>query len=66
VPADDPVPIVLGDRRFRQRYQVFLDQIDLYREVRDSSGGVESVDVTYDDKIIIQTVQGKESRGAES
>ena len=67
VPIEDPVPIVLGDRNFLRRYRVFLDQIDVYHEVqRESSDGIKSIDVTLEDRIIIQTNKGSNSSGVES
>lgn len=55
VPNVDPVQVYLGDRDFARRYKTFLSRLDLYRELKSQHGSIESVDVTYDDKIIIHT-----------
>ncbi len=55
VPTEEPVPVVLGAQDFARRYQSFLARLDLYRELKARHGVIESVDVTYEDKIIIHT-----------
>lgn len=59
IPKDDPVPIYLGDQHFLRRYETFISQKDLYDRLKEEYGAIESVDVTYDDKIIFHTPQGK-------
>lgn len=55
VPSSEPVPIYLGDRDFRRRYEIFLQRRDLFEELRRQYGSIESVDVTYEGKIIFHT-----------
>ncbi|MFQ5737996.1 MAG: cell division protein FtsQ/DivIB [Acidobacteriota bacterium] len=61
VPTDEGIPVFLGDSRFLERYQMFLSQKDVYREIKRRRGTVDSVDVTYDNRIIVHTPkeQGK-------
>jgi len=51
----DPVPIYLGGTRFLERYQRFLSQRSLYRELKQEHGLIEYIDVSYDNKIIFHT-----------
>ncbi len=60
IPQGDPVPVYLGDRDFLARYEIFVSQKDLYDRLKEEYGIIESVDVTYDDKIIFHTPRGKE------
>lgn len=55
VPEDEPVPIFLGSGRFRDRYETFLSQMDVYYRLKKKHGLIEYVDVTYDRKIIFHT-----------
>ena len=59
LPADDPIPIRLGDDDFLMRYETFMSQKDLYDRLKEEYGTIESVDVTYDNKIIFHTLQKK-------
>jgi cell division septal protein FtsQ len=54
-PAADPVPVYLGDSRFRQRFETFLSQRELYLHLKEKYGLIEYVDVTYDNRIIFHT-----------
>ena len=60
IPEGDPVPIYLGDKDFLARYETFISQKDLYDRLKEEYGIIESVDVTYDHKIIFHTPRGKE------
>lgn len=60
IPDNDPVLIYLGNRNFLARYEVFLSQLDLYQRLKEQYGLIESVDLTYDDKIIFHTGEDKE------
>ncbi len=51
----DPVPIYLGGNRFLERYQRFLSQRSLYRELKREHGLIEYIDLSYDNKIIFHT-----------
>ncbi len=51
----DPVPIYLGGNRFLERYQRFLSQQSLYRELKQEHGLIEYIDLSYDNKIIFHT-----------
>lgn len=55
IPTDEPVSIYLGESRFLERYERFLDQKSLYYRLKKKYGLIEYVDVTYDDKIIFHT-----------
>lgn len=59
LPADDPIPIHLGDNEFLVRYETFMSQKELYDRLKEEYGGIESVDVTYDNKIIFHTLHKK-------
>ncbi len=54
-PAADPVPVYLGEDRFRQRFETFLSQRELYLQLKEKYGLIEYVDVTYDNRIIFHT-----------
>lgn len=60
IPEGDPVPVHLGDKDFMARYGTFISQKELYDRLKEEYGIIESVDVSYDDKIIFHTPQGKE------
>ena len=60
IPEGDPVSIYLGDKDFLARYETFVSQKELYDRLKKEYGIIESVDVTYDDKIIFHTPRGKE------
>jgi cell division septal protein FtsQ len=55
IPADDPIPVHLGDDDFLMRYETFVSQKDLYDRLKEEFGMIESVNVTYDNKIIFHT-----------
>lgn len=55
LPSDDPVPVYLGREGFRERYERFLSQRDLYLQLKQQHGLVEYVDVTYDNRVIFHT-----------
>ena len=59
IPADDPIPVHLGNDDFLMRYETFVSQKDLYDRLKEEYGMIESVDVTYDSKIIFHTPQKK-------
>ncbi|MEE2822041.1 MAG: FtsQ-type POTRA domain-containing protein [Acidobacteriota bacterium] len=59
IPEGDPVPIYLGDKDFLKRYETFVSQKDLYDRLKEEYGVIESIDVTYEDKIIFHTPRGK-------
>jgi len=60
IPNDDPVHIYLGSENFLARYESFVSQRDLYDRLKREYGVIESVDVTYDNKIIFHTPQEDE------
>jgi hypothetical protein len=62
IPDNDPVHIYLGNSDFLTRYETFLSQKELYDRLKEQYGFIESVDVTYDNKIIFHTPE--ETRGA--
>lgn len=55
VPQADPVPIYLGKEHFSTRYETFISQRELYERLKEQYGAIESVDMTFDDKIIFHT-----------
>ena len=55
VREDDPVPIYLGSGRFRERYENFLAQKDIYQQLKKEYGRIEYIDVSFDNKIIFHT-----------
>jgi cell division protein FtsQ len=54
-PVDDPVPIYLGNEKFRERYETFLSQKQLYLDLKKKYGSIEYIDMTYEDRIIFHT-----------
>ena len=52
---EDPVPIYLGSGRFRERYENFLAQKEVYRQLKKEYGRIEYIDVSFDNKIIFHT-----------
>lgn len=60
IPAQYPVPVYLGNNKFQERYEVFLANRELYSQLRQEYGVIESVDVGFDNRIIFHTPkQGK-------
>lgn len=59
IPEEDPVHIYLGNEQFSTRYEIFVSQKDLYERLKKQYGTIESVDVTYDNKIIFHTPDEK-------
>ena len=55
VREDDPVPIYLGNGRFRERYENFLAQKDIYQQLKKEYGHIEYIDVSFENKIIFHT-----------
>ncbi len=52
VPDDEAVPVYLGHDHFVRRFQAFLSQKDLYDQLKERYGMIESVDVSFENKII--------------
>lgn len=59
IPGDEPVPVCLGKEQFLRRYRTFVSKKDLYRRLKEQYGVIESVDVSYDHKIIFHTPHGQ-------
>ena len=55
VRGEDPVPIYLGSGRFRERYENFLAQKEIYQQLKKEYGRIEYIDVSFDNKIIFHT-----------
>lgn len=55
VPIEVAVPVYLGEDRFRERFETYLAGLDYLGEIRAQHGEIESIDVTYDNKIIVHT-----------
>ncbi len=66
IPEDFPVPVILGDRNFRSRFELFLANLEQYRKLQATHGAIESVDVTLDDRIIVHTPQAANQTKPES
>jgi cell division protein FtsQ len=62
IPANDSVPVYLGNDRFLQRFQTFLSSKELYEEVKSQYGQIEYVDVSYENKIIFHTPKSSQSK----
>jgi cell division protein FtsQ len=62
IPANDTVPVYLGDDRFLQRFQTFLSSRELYDELKSQYGHIEYVDVSYDNKIIFHTPKNSQPK----
>jgi cell division protein FtsQ len=62
IPANDTVPVYLGNDRFLQRFQTFLSSRELYDEVKLQYGQIEYVDVSFENKIIFHTPKSSQSK----
>lgn len=63
VPSDEPVPVYLGNEKFLRRYQIFLSKKDVYRQLKEQYGSIESVDVSYENRIIFHTPKERSEDG---
>lgn len=61
IPGEDPVHVYLGAGEFLARYETFISQLGLYERLKKQYGVIESVDVTYENKIIFHTPQDRQS-----
>jgi cell division septal protein FtsQ len=55
IPADDPIPVFVGDAAYLKRYETFLSCSEFYQQLKQQYGVIEYVDVTFEDKIIFHT-----------
>lgn len=55
VPEDEAFRINLGEGQFLEHYQVYLNGRAYVEDLREQHGAIESVDVTYDNKIVVRT-----------
>jgi len=55
VPTEEPVLVYLGDADYRQRFERFLSQREVYQRLKERYGLVEYVDVTFENKVIFHT-----------
>jgi cell division septal protein FtsQ len=60
IPSQEPVPVLLGDRDYLQRYETFISRMDLVQEVKNKHGRIDWIDVTFDHRIIIHTPREKD------
>lgn len=60
VPTDQGVPVYLGSSDFRKHFEAYLSGIDYLMEIQNTQQ-IESIDVTYDNKIIVHTPQGDQA-----
>ncbi len=63
IPTVEPVPVLLGDRDYLQRYETFISRMDLVQEVKHKHGRIDWIDVTFDNRIIIHTPRNKADSG---
>ncbi|HXK61653.1 MAG TPA: FtsQ-type POTRA domain-containing protein [Acidobacteriota bacterium] len=61
VPADDPIPVYVGDHAFLERYRRFLESRNLFEELKRQYGSIEYIDVTFEDKIIFHRPQDQQA-----
>ena len=59
IPTSEPVPVLLGERDYLQRYETFVSRMDLVREVKSRHGKIEWIDVTFTNRIILHTPRGQ-------
>ncbi len=55
IPTRKAIPVVLGHERYAQRFQTFLSQLPLLDRLQKQHGAIESVDVSFENRIIVQT-----------
>ena len=60
IPSREPVPVLLGERDYLQRYETFISRMDLVQEVKNKHGRIDWIDVTFDHRIIIHTPREKD------
>lgn len=61
VPTNTPFPVDLGDTDFLRRYEMFLDRLELIEQVREQHGGIEWVDMSFENRIVVHTSSGGET-----
>ena len=66
IPSREPVPVLLGEGDFLQRYETFISRMDLVQEVKNKHGRIDWIDVTFDNRIIIHTPRGKDQSTVEA
>ena len=52
IPTEEPVPVLVGDRSFLQRYETFVSCLEMYRQLKERYGAIDYVDVTIDDRVV--------------
>ncbi len=55
IPAEEAIPVYVGDERFRERYERFLACRTIYNQLKDRYPRIEYIDVTFPDKVIFHT-----------
>ena len=66
IPSQEPVPVLLGDRDYLQRYEIFISRMDLVQEVKNEHGRIDWIDLTFENRIIIHTPRGEDHSTVES
>jgi len=54
-PADEPVTVYLGKDRFREHFENYLSQKEIYYRLKEEHGLIEYIDVSYENKVIFHT-----------
>ena len=54
-PADEPITVYLGKNRFRQHFENYLSQKEIYYRLKEEHGLIEYIDVSYENKVIFHT-----------
>ena len=66
IPSQEPVPVLLGDRDYLQRYEIFISRMDLVQAVKNEHGRIDWIDLTFENRIIIHTPRGEDHSTVES
>jgi cell division protein FtsQ len=52
IPTEEPVPVLVGDKLFLQRYETFVSCLEMYRQLKERYGAIDYVDMTLDDRVV--------------
>lgn len=55
IPADEAIPVYIGNDHFRERYERFLACRSIYQQLKERYPRIEYIDVTFPDKVIFHT-----------
>lgn len=54
-PADEPVRVYLGRGRYKESFETYLSQKEIYYKLKEKHGLIEYIDVSYENKVIFHT-----------